>query len=343
MPLTIENKLVEQFCERVSNAQNIVIMAHMNPDGDAVGSVLSTYHALQKRASKASSIKILLPNSCPETFRFLLDTDLIIDADHAPELCKSALELADLIICVDLNNTSRVGSLQPDLEQSSAYKILVDHHVGPDVERFPLVISFPDISSTCELLFWLLTQAFGKDVLDLQLARSLYCGICTDTGSFAYSCEDASLYEAVGELMRFPIGGADIHNRIFNTFSVARMQLLGFCISERLRIFEDEGFAYFYVSNEDQQRLKVNAGDLEVIVNYTLMMKNIHVGAFIKELDNGTVRISLRSKFDFNVRDFAQKYFIGGGHVKAAGATSPFDFPTTVQKLEDYLHQELKH
>ena len=341
MPLTIDNKLVEQYRERVATAKNIAIMAHMNPDGDAVGSILGLSCAVRQHATKALSLTTILPNVVPDTFRFLPGSDLIIDADHAPELCKQAIASADLIICVDLNTTPRVGSLQLDLEQATAFKVLVDHHVGPDLQQFQLVISFPEISSTCELLFWLISQSWGLDSLNLDIARPLYCGICTDTGSFAYSCESPTLYEAVGHLMQFPIGGADIHNRIFNTFSVARMRLLGFCISERLRIFEDEKFAYFYLSNDDQKRFHVNAGDLEVIVNYTLMMKNVEVGAFVKELDNGSVRISLRSKYDFDVRLFASTYFTGGGHVKAAGATSPFDFPTTVQKLEEYLRKEM--
>lgn len=341
MSLSIDKKIIADFRTHILSAKNIAILSHVNPDGDAVGSLLATQMILSKVAVNANSVQSILPNACPETFRYLPGSDQILDADYNLDRCKKCIEMADLILCVDLNNSPRVGILQPCLEASAAPKLLVDHHQQPDTNMFQFIVSDPEISSASELSYWLAVQMWGKDVLDEKIATCLYTGICTDTGSFAYSCDSPSLYEAVAGLMQFEINGADIHNRLFNTFSVNRMRLLGFCISERLRIFESEKFAYFYVSLQDQKHFGIQPGDLEVIVNYTLMMKNIEVGAFIKQTDDGTVRISLRSKYNFDVNLFARTYFCGGGHKKAAGATSPYGFDETVQKVESLLRTEL--
>jgi phosphoesterase RecJ-like protein len=137
------------------------------------------------------------------------------------------------------------------------------------------------------------------------------------------------------------INVSDIHSNIYNSYSKERLLLLGFCINQRLRIFDDMKLAYFYVSKEDQQHFAAKKGDMEGVVNYTLMMQNIEVGALVKENEEGIVRISFRSKNDFNVNDFARKYFSGGGHRKASGATSTMNLEDTCKYMEECFRKEL--
>lgn len=341
--LTFDTELIELFRQQLKKAKRVTIIAHSNPDGDCVGSLLGMREIITHYLEKdENAVMTVLPNACADMFMCLKGADSVIDADNKTEEAQQALLNADLILCVDFNCSSRVGKLQKALEDARGYKILVDHHHQPDREMFPLVLSIPDLSSTCELLYWVILQAWGEDALDTEAARCLYYGICTDTGSFNYACEDSSLYEAAAGLVKFPIGAAEIHNEIVNTYSVARMRFLGFLISERLRVFEEEGLAYFYVSLEDQKRFGIIPSDIEGIVSYTLMMKKIYVGALLRETEPGVTRMSFRSKHNFDVNVFARVHYNGGGHVKASGATAYGEFSTVVAQVEEYLHDALR-
>ena len=344
MPLSIDNKSVESFVTNLRKAKKIAILSHLNPDGDAVGSSLACYHWIRNhlfRESPRPSITIILPHALPDDMAYLPSSHVIIDAENSKERCINAISDVDLILGVDFCNAGRIKPLDEALTGSKAVKIVVDHHHAPDTALFSTIISYPDLSSTCELLFWLFRQAGGEQSIDDDVARCLYHGINTDTGGFSYSNEDPSLYEATAALMRHPLNAADVHNTIFNNYSINKMQLLGFLICNCLHIFPEVGFAYFAITAEGLEAQGCTPYDLEGLVNYTLMMESIQVGAFVKEAD-GAVRISFRSKKDFDVNLFAHKYFGGGGHTKASGATSPYDFPTTISILEDNMLRELR-
>lgn len=339
--LSFDTETIELFRRHLEEAKEIAIISHTNPDGDNVGSVLGLReiiaHHLDKRATA------VLPDACPDNFYHLQGAADIISADSHLQEAEEVLRRADLIICLDFNDATRVGRLQQALRSASGYKIMVDHHLNPDSALCPLVFSIPDLSSTCEMLYWLTLQAWGAQALNTAAARCLYFGLCTDTGSFSYACEDSSLYMAAAGLTALPIHAAEIHNEIDNTFSSAKMRFLGFLLSERLRIFEEEGLAYFFVSQEDMHRFHVQPSDVEGIVNYTLMMKKICVGAMIRESEDDIVRLSLRSKYDFDVNLFAKQHFGGGGHAKASGATLHGTLADCTDQVEQLLLNDLKH
>lgn len=343
MPLTIDTELVERFAVQLGKAERIVIMSHTNPDGDAVGSSLACYHWLQNAfyaGEKRRDITVLLPHPVPHDGTYLPGSEVIVDAVNDKALCEGKIAEADLILGVDFNQSSRVEPLDEALLKSTATKLLVDHHHSPDCELFHTVLSVPDLSSTCELLYWLFVHLIGDSSITDETAQCLYHGINTDTGCFAYANEDATLYEATAALMRHPLHAADVHNRLFNNYSFRKMKILAFLLSERMKIFPDKGFAYIYINADDLARLEGTANDLEGLVNYTLLMEPIRVGVMVKETD-GRVRLSFRSKDDFDVNRFAGEVFGGGGHTKASGATSPYDFDTTLKVLEERMIERL--
>ena len=345
MPLTLDNELVERFSRNLGEAKNIVILSHMNPDGDAVGSALATWHWLSSAffaGQEMPNINTILPSHCPEDMLYLPGADSIIEAENNIAQCHKLISEADLILGVDFNNSKRILPLDKDLEESKAVKMLVDHHHNPDTTLFKTVVSVPDLSSTCELLYWLFVHIIGDSSITLSTARCLFHGINTDTGCFAYANEDPSLYEAAAALLRHPIGAADVHNRTFNNYSITKMHILGFLLSQRLKIFPEHRFAYIYINADDLAAMHGTAEDLEGIVNYTIMMQPIEVGAMVKETD-GRVRLSFRAKGDFDVNVFANRYFGGGGHTQASGATSPYDFDTTLRILEENMLYELSN
>lgn len=343
MPLSFDNETVERFALHLGKAKKIVIVSHKNPDGDAVGASLGCYHWLKKAfitGTHSPEINILLPHPCPADTLYLPSSNIIHNAVNNPVRCDQLLRDADLIWGVDFNSANRIEPFDKPLIESKAVKLLCDHHHNPDHSLFNVVISIPDLSSTCELLYWLFVQMIGDSSISFDTARCLFHGINTDTGCFAYANEDSSLYEAAAALMKHPIHAAEVHNRTFNNYSVEKMDILGFLLTQRMKLFPEIGFCYIYINADDLAAHHGTAEDLEGLVNYTLMIQTINVGAMVKETD-GKVRLSFRSKHDFDVNRFANKYFGGGGHLQASGATSEFDFDTTLRILEENMIKEL--
>ena len=344
MPLSFDNELIERFASHLGKAKKIVILSHKNPDGDAVGSSLACYHWLRTAffaGEEIPEINILLPHPVPSDARYLPNSEIITDAVNNNELCNDLLYDADLIWGVDFNGVSRVEPLDEALVNSRAVKLLCDHHHNPEVKIFDAVVSVPDLSSTCELLYWLFVQIIGDSSITDDTARCLFHGLNTDTGCFAYANDDSTLYEAAAALVHHPVQPAVVHDITFNNYSFEKMNILAFLLSQRLKIFPEIDFAYIYIDASDLAAHNGTAEDLEGLVNYTLMMRQIKVGAMVKETD-GKVRLSFRSKQGIDVNHFAKKYFDGGGHTQASGATSPYDFQTTLQVLEQGMFKELK-
>ena len=336
--IELKDSDIEVFRSLIEGAKSIALVSHTNADGDAMGSLLGSRRVVE--AHSKAKITMMLPSPRPKVFAYLPGyDDILVDSENHDECCK-ALMVADLIIAVDLNNASRVDNLGQALVESKAHKVLIDHHHSPDTELFHMLFSIPEFSSACELTYWLFARMYGEDAIDRDTARCLYSGICTDTGFFAYSCESPSVYEAAARLVARDIDPAGIHDQISNCFSIARMRFYGFALSERLVIMDDVKAAYFHFSLDDQRKFGVEPQDMEGLVNYTLMMKEIEVGVLMRE-EPTRVKLSFRAKGDFDVSSFANKLFGGGGHTKAAGATSTMGFEETREFVEQKLREAL--
>lgn len=316
----------------LENSKHPVLISHTNADGDAVGSLLGCLHLIE-RHMPGREVSAILPQGCPRIFRHLPGSGRILNGETQQELCEKRLREADLILAVDLNNAPRVDMLASALVESPARKILIDHHHEPDRELFHEVVSVSELSSACELVYWTFSRMWGRDCLTREAAICLYNGLCTDTGSFSFSNDAPSLYEAAAELVRMDIEPADIHNHIDNTFSIEKMQFWGHAISHLLHIERESRFAYFLIPLADIQRFGITSEDLEGLVNYTLKMEEIEVGALVRE-EADRVKVSFRSKYGVDVSVIAREHFNGGGHTKASGATIT---GLTLQEVEQKL------
>jgi len=332
---TFDNQHIDILREWVSEARDIVLLSHMNADGDACGSLLGCKLMLDLAAPEAHSVTPILPNGCPKTMYWLPNSAAILSGENQRELCESLIGKADLIVCVDMNTPSRTDFLQNSLVDAKARKVLIDHHHNPDHEQFDLIFSDPDISSTCELALWLSLELWGRRYITTDVARCLYTGLRTDTGGFAFSCSQPSCFEAAALLVEYDINPSDIHNRIVNTFSTNRMMFYGFALSQRLEIYARQKVALFAFSIEDQLRFAVGGEDMEGLVNYTLMMKEMEVGVLLRE-EPGRTKVSLRAKYNVDVNLLAQKLG-GGGHTKAAGATCTMPLNDTLEAVRQLL------
>lgn len=311
----------------LDESQKIVIISHQNADGDAVGSSLALFHMLDGRA------RVVLPHGLPRTFAWLPGSDKIVNGKTEKEEAEQLLRNADLIVGIDFNAPNRVDNLEKPLIAACARKILIDHHHTPDNDHFEIVVSQPQVSSACEVLYWTAKALWNNRSLSRDIARCLYTGICTDTGSFSYSSEAPSVYEASADLVRYNIDAEEIHNKIANTFTENRLRFYGFALTERLRFFPERRFAYIYISLADQQRFGIDSSDMEGLVNYAMMLQEVDLGALVREEPTRN-KVSLRSKINVDVNAIARQHFNGGGHTKASGGTTYCSFDETIQILE---------
>lgn len=314
---------IQKFQDLISNAKNVLIFSHVNPDGDALGSSLALATAFKTIGIKSH---VIFPNRVPENLRWLPNFDCVIEGHSKTEISELATQ-ADLIICVDFNQWSRIERYTSVFTDNDKPLILIDHHTNPKIEA---TISFSDteVSSTCELVHQILKQ-IPFIIQTKEYATSIYVGIITDTGMFSYSSSHANLFSTVIELINLGIEKDNITQLIYNNQSESRLRLLGYALNERMVVLSDINTAYIYLTLEDLKKHNYQPGDAENFVNYPLTINNIRFTALFQERED-EIKISFRSVGDFKVNEFAEKYFNGGGHKNAAGGKSHFPIQKTI-------------
>jgi len=300
-----------------SSKKKIVLMSHTHPDGDALGSGMALKLFLNKLGHE---VDFILPDRFPEFLDWMPNTKDIIIYDEDRDKAISALESADCMICVDMNNIGRLNGLSEQAEFffNKKTSILFDHHINPN-ENFNFFYWDINVSSTSELIYDFFQKIGKLDLIDHNIAECLYVGIITDTGSFSYSCNNPETYIIVSNLIRIGVDGAKIHQYVYSTFTESRIRLFGVSLFEKLVIDKKHGGAYIALSAEDLNNHNYQVGDTEGLVNYTLSIKGIVFGALLTEMEN-FIKISFRSEGDINVNLIAKEFFNGGGHKNAAGA-----------------------
>ena len=167
-----------------------ILGINKSPDGDAIGSCLGWAEYLRMRGKE---VTIIVPDQFPDFLMWLPNTEKIVRYDKHKEKCDMLFKIADLVFCLDYNATSRVSDMEPALVSSPAPKVLIDHHLDPDVPAV-LTISVPEASSTSELVFRIVWQMDGFKNLGRQFAIPIYCGMMTDTGGFLYNSSRPEIY-----------------------------------------------------------------------------------------------------------------------------------------------------
>lgn len=313
----------------LEKAQNIVIVSHNNPDGDAVGASLGLHLYLENMGKESS---VIFPNPYAQNLVWMDEEHISLNYQEHPEKVAAIMEQCDLLFVMDFNRLSRAEAMSPLLEKTEAPRILIDHHLEPETESFYLGFSNTEISSTCEVLYRVIYNELNPDFIDARVGACLYAGISTDTGSFSYSCSHGELFSAIADLISRGLDTVKVHQNIFDNFSESRMRLLGCCLGDRLVVMPEYETAYMFLSRADMKRFNFRPGDTEGIVNYGLGIAGIRFAAFFTQKED-RIRISFRSQGDIDVNRFAKEHFNGGGHKNAAGATSHESLPVTLTKF----------
>ncbi len=325
----ISDKLTKQQVEGVRRllepAKRVVILSHMSPDGDAIGSSLALYWWLHD--TKAA--QVIVPNAFPNFLSWIPGADSILICENAVEKAKSAIEQADLIICSDFNEPKRIGQLGQMALDAHCPKILIDHHLFPS-DFADVTISYPDSPSASELVYRLLYQ-LGVQNWPVELATCIYTGMMTDTGNFSFNSNYPEMYEIISHLVSCGVDKDAAYNKVFNSHSEGRMRLVGYCLNNKMRIFPDYHTALIYLSGKELYRFNFKTGDAEGIVNMPLSIKDVYYSCFMredkvaeweKERAHGStkkIKLSMRSQGDRPVNTFCHDIFNGGGHKNASG------------------------
>jgi phosphoesterase RecJ-like protein len=312
--------------------KKIVITTHKNPDGDAMGSSLGLYHYLKLKGHKVS---VITPTIYPQFLFWLPGNAEVVVFPDQRQLSKDLARESEIIFCLDFNTLDRLEEFMPLIKNTNAIKILIDHHLDPDA--FPdYSLSQISSSSTCELVYNFIDMLGDKNLINKTIAECLYTGIMTDTGSFKFSSTSPQTHYVAAHLMEMGINHTIIHNNILDTNSVDRLRLLGYSLSEKLKILQKFHTAYIALTKAEMEKYHYKAGDTEGFVNYALSIAGIKVAGLFIEKDN-VVKISLRSSGNFSVNNVCRKYFKGGGHQNAAGGISNVSLAETTAKFESIL------
>ena len=325
---------IDKIKSLLSKKKDIVIIPHKNPDGDAIGASTGLKNYFD---NFNHNVKIISPNKFPD-FLSWMDPDNQIKIFSEDKSCIQKIINADIIFTLDFNNLVRISSMKEQVEKSNAIIIMIDHHENPS-NYADFIYSVPEMSSTCEMIYHFIDKLGDKDKIDKNIAKSLYAGIMTDTGSFKFPSTTHVTHKVVSNLLKTGISHFEIHNQIYDNNKPERIQLLSFALSQ-IKIIEDLNTCYISLSQKNLDKFNYEKGDTEGIVNYGLSIKNIKFAVIFMENSNEKViRISLRSRGNFNVNEFSKNIFGGGGHKNAAGAISK----KTLSKTIDYFLKSLNN
>jgi len=329
------NEDILELQSYLSVPKDITIIAHRNPDGDALGSAIGLRLYLEK---KGHFVKVVMPSESPKIFSYLPNFYDVIVFDLKHDVAREALSSADCIFCLDFNGLDRVDKLGVTIQNSNAKKVMIDHHLDPE----PFVdhmFSDIDASSTCELVYNFIEDMGDADKIDEAIGQCLFTGLITDTGSFKYNTRPRT-YVVASKLKEVGVDDYVLNDTINNSLKPKNLFLLGHCLANRMEIMDEYGAGLIYLTKDDYANFDIQRGDTEGIVNYMLMIKSVKVAAFITQQPS-IVKISLRSKGDISVQEIASKYFNGGGHKNASGGALYTSLKDMITKFKSVIPDHL--
>lgn len=328
------NNAINKINTIISESENIVLLAHINPDGDAVGSSIGMFNYLTFLGKNVTAI---VPNEIPPYLKSIAGIENIHEYNKESDEMNKKIDEASLFICLDFNEIdTRIGDVSKRVRMNeNAKKILIDHHIYTDNGDYDVMISDVDSCATSFLVTNLIIELAGKKAITVSSAEALYLGIMTDTGKFSYGNLSSELFKAAALLVECGAKPVDINNKILNVQTLTRTRLVGYCLYKKMKIVKHHRLAYITLTENELLNFNYTQGDTEGIVNMPLSIKGIDLSAIFIE-NRECIKVSLRSQgaTAVDVNKLAREYFSGGGHKMAAGAKS---FTTMDEAVKIFL------
>ena len=239
MKALFPKNLITCWDQAITRSAGIVLATHVNPDGDAVGAMTGLGLFLRQQGYRVTCI---CPSPYPGFLEFLDNGKNVLVFSHQKEEVLRAVDEANMLVAVDVSGLLRMEELGDVLSESRAFKVLMDHHIDPVMEDFDLVFSTPQVSSSCELIFRLLSAWKPKAVFSKEQATAFLTGIITDTNQFANSVY-AETFNAASLLHRWGADSETIFSQVYQNFTLNRMHLMGYAL-RNIRVLPEYGAAY---------------------------------------------------------------------------------------------------
>ena len=233
-------------------AKKIIITTHHKPDADALGSSLGLAGYLQKLDH---NVRVITPTDFPSFLDWMPGRSYVLQFDQNDKTKAEAAKLvaeADVIFCLDFNTLERINDLGKLVGQSTARKVMIDHHMQP-ADFADLIFSDIHAAATAELVYLLIDALGQRELIDKGVAECLYAGIMTDTGSFRHGSTTARIHRVIADLIELGADNSRVHTLIYDNSSLNRLQFLGYCLSEKLVYLPEFKTAYFAITKEELQ------------------------------------------------------------------------------------------
>ena len=294
---------INKLIKAVEDSRNIGITFHTSPDGDSLGSALGLLIALRKLNKKAY---IISKEKLPISF------DYLPCSEEVSGTVSQVLPLTDAVIALDCGNSDRLN-WDCNIEKRNFILVNLDHHLSNSNYGD---INYIDTSkaSVGEIIYEIVNKL--KIPMDKDIATCLYTSILTDTGGFRHSNTTKNTHTIAAELIEFGVKFSDVFRKIFENKTFGRIKLQGKVI-EKLKLYHENKICVMEITKEMLSSVNEENGDTSDLITIGMSIDEVEVAVLFKESDEGT-KVSLRSKFDYDVRKLAET-FGGGGHTKAAG------------------------
>ncbi|OGQ86159.1 MAG: phosphoesterase [Deltaproteobacteria bacterium RIFOXYD12_FULL_56_24] len=313
----------DEIVRALKSANNVLLITHIHPDGDALGSQLALGNILR---SLGKRVFLYGEEQVGHMYRFLPGS-AEVDSSLPP------LDGFDCGVALDCGDSNRLGANRDSLLTVHPF-VVIDHHLGHQ-EFGDLRWIAPERASTGEMVYDL-AQALGAE-LSLEAAYCLYAAIVSDTGSFKYSSTTADTFRIAGELLRKGVKPAEVCGKLFDNFTVKRLSLMRLVL-DTLQLFAEDRLAIIAAPQDFFVKTGTAQADAETFINYPRSLDTVKIAAFLKESESGLVSVSLRSKGTaYDVAEVAAA-FGGGGHRNAAGFKLG---ETTIAEVREKLLGEL--
>ena len=305
---------------------HIGIVMHQKPDADAMGSSLALAGYLQQLGH---TTVVVSPTNWPTYLDWMQGSELVFDYEAKKNKTEAALKTCSILYCLDFNHFGRTKKMSEFLTNLNCIKILIDHHQEPQTDAFQYGVSNTAKSSTCEMVYNYICEAEKIELITPQIAACLYAGTMTDTGSFRFTSTSADVHTMVAQLILKGAVPNTIHENLFDNYLENRLRFMGHVLCNCMEVYYEYNTVIISITNSDLVHYQINTGDTEGIVNLPQSIKGIKLVAIIIDRHE-EIKMSFRSKGDFDTNTFARKYFNGGGHFSASGGQSKKTLAQTV-------------
>ncbi|BCU82053.1 phosphoesterase RecJ-like protein [Polycladomyces abyssicola] len=301
------NNQLEAATRFVQDADRFLVVSHVNPDGDAIGSTLAVGQILKQLGKRYVMIN---ESAIPQKYQFLPDCNQI----RSPEDLRTEAPFSH-VIAVDAADADRMGECRKVFARD-VHILNIDHHATND--RFGTVnVVIPDAAATAQVLYdWV--ESMGLEWTQ-ELATCIYTGLLTDTGGFRYANTTPRVMNQAAHLIDRKVEAHRIAEEVLETTTLAHLQLLRKAL-ETLRLSKDGQIAWMWIRRRDIEATGAKEEDWDGIVNYARNVMGVDVGILFREVNEKTIRVSFRSRRIVDVGALAQTLG-GGGHARAAGCT----------------------